>query len=207
MSELYHYGTKGQKWGVRKYQNEDGTLTAEGRKRYLDGGYGTGEKKRLLKSNYRDYKYYNKKYDKLTAKMEAKKAAGKKISGFSKKRAMAYGINANSAGIYSRNLDKWLDREGRANTSSKLAQAPFLAANVGIYGKQMHNMATGGDGSYGLLAAQVATMATQFIAGNEAYKISQMNQGDYKQYKEWGESVTDKAKDLTMSDLKKRGLI
>ena len=27
MNELYHYGVKGQKWGVRRFQNEDGTLT------------------------------------------------------------------------------------------------------------------------------------------------------------------------------------
>lgn len=33
--ELYHYGIKGQKWGVRRWQNEDGSLTPEGRKRYL----------------------------------------------------------------------------------------------------------------------------------------------------------------------------
>lgn len=31
---LAHHGVKGQKWGVRRYQNEDGTLTEEGRKRY-----------------------------------------------------------------------------------------------------------------------------------------------------------------------------
>lgn len=32
-NELYHWGIKGMKWGVRRYQNKDGSLTAEGRKR------------------------------------------------------------------------------------------------------------------------------------------------------------------------------
>lgn len=31
--ELYHHGVKGQKWGVRRYQNADGTLTEAGKKR------------------------------------------------------------------------------------------------------------------------------------------------------------------------------
>lgn len=31
--ELYHHGIKGQKWGVRRYQNSDGTYTAEGKQR------------------------------------------------------------------------------------------------------------------------------------------------------------------------------
>lgn len=32
--ELYHHGIKGQKWGVRRFQNSNGTYTAEGKKRY-----------------------------------------------------------------------------------------------------------------------------------------------------------------------------
>lgn len=33
-SELYHHGVKGMKWGVRRYQNKDGSLTAAGKKRH-----------------------------------------------------------------------------------------------------------------------------------------------------------------------------
>lgn len=32
--ELYHHGIKGQKWGIRRYQNPDGSLTPEGKMRY-----------------------------------------------------------------------------------------------------------------------------------------------------------------------------
>ena len=34
MSDLRHHGIKGQKWGVRRYQNDDGSLTPIGKLRY-----------------------------------------------------------------------------------------------------------------------------------------------------------------------------
>ena len=42
--EIYHHGIPGQKWGVRRFQNPDGSLTSEGRKRYSKGG---GESKSI----------------------------------------------------------------------------------------------------------------------------------------------------------------
>ena len=51
MSEtiLVHHGIKGQKWGVRRYQNEDGSLTATGRKQYDKN---LGERSTLKKRYY-----------------------------------------------------------------------------------------------------------------------------------------------------------
>ena len=34
--QLYHWGIKGQRWGVRRWQNKDGSLTPEGKRRYDD---------------------------------------------------------------------------------------------------------------------------------------------------------------------------
>lgn len=56
---LIHYGIQGQKWGVRRFQNEDGTLTEEGIRRYgrLIDKAGSSEK-------------YKKKLDKFESKID-----------------------------------------------------------------------------------------------------------------------------------------
>ena len=45
--ELYHHGILGQKWGIRRYQNKDGSLTAEGKNRktvFVSGSSKTQDK-------------------------------------------------------------------------------------------------------------------------------------------------------------------
>lgn len=52
--ELYHWGIKGQKWGVRRYQNKDGSLTPAGKQRYdTDGPSNKSKHRQKLEEKYR----------------------------------------------------------------------------------------------------------------------------------------------------------
>lgn len=54
--ELYHYGVKGQKWGVRRYQYTDGSLTPAGKKRYNNNSQSEAAQRisRIMNSKVKD---------------------------------------------------------------------------------------------------------------------------------------------------------
>lgn len=82
---LAHHGIKGQKWGVRRYQNPDGTLTAEGARRYGTQAYKSTTFRKILAPELRtkysfgamQEKHWAKKSKKLNAKKPNSKAAQK----------------------------------------------------------------------------------------------------------------------------------
>lgn len=55
-SSLFHYGVKGQKWGVRRYQNEDGTRTKAGLKLEAQANKRLAKGKDLSSSQKRKFK-------------------------------------------------------------------------------------------------------------------------------------------------------
>ena len=69
--ELYHHGIKGQKWGVRRFQNKDGSLTPAGRRRYDEPNTGrkTSESVTIDGQTFKVYGRNNKQYaDKVARK-------------------------------------------------------------------------------------------------------------------------------------------
>lgn len=86
---LAHHGIKGQRWGIRRYQNEDGSLTELGKKHY---SVDTGGNEKLSKKFTKDVKSMKKALDKTD--VELQKANAKKYDARARKFAKVGGIAA-----------------------------------------------------------------------------------------------------------------
>jgi hypothetical protein len=94
--ELYHWGIKGQKWGIRRYQNKDGSLTPAGKKRYGDDSDSPKQKtthREKLEAKYRQNGM---------SEAQAKAAASKQIH-IEKAVAVTAGMTLAAATAYAAN--------------------------------------------------------------------------------------------------------
>ena len=85
--ELYHFGVKGMKWGVRKYQNEDGSLTSLGKKRDKMLSDRKTAKKHSTTSNMVKAEYSRREFEdtKTRLKLENQKKKSKRQQDLEKK--------------------------------------------------------------------------------------------------------------------------
>lgn len=83
--ELYHYGVLGMKWGIRRYQNKDGSLTSAGKKHYSsDTSTYVGDKKHLKRA--KDAEEISRKISSIKSKGRSTERRDRKIEKLSKAR-------------------------------------------------------------------------------------------------------------------------
>lgn len=152
-SYLQHHGIKGMRWGVRRFENEDGTLTPAGKRRYADDSSGPKKSKhrQKLEAKYRE---------KGMTEKDAEAAAAKRIR-IEKVIGVTAGLTVAAASAYviGKNIKERTDgivKSGTkiqviANDPNKDLERPFYMAYkksdttkyAGLYGNQL-----GADNAY-----------------------------------------------------------
>lgn len=135
--QLMHYGVLGMKWGRRRYQNKDGSLTPAGEKRYAEKGYAED----AYKSNKT---VFGKAYDKYTGahKIAGKIQADVSTKAENRKRANEF--------INSKTTKKTRDAVAKLTTGQAVGRSMLM----GSYGALVYTSLRANNVSKGKAAAQ-----------------------------------------------------
>jgi len=137
-SYLIHYGIQGQKWGVRRFQNEDGTYTSEGlERRYTKEGYKSLKKeyKQAVKNADKEYVKITKESGKNRIQLNKKSQldAIDKVDSFAYKKASELYEKYKNVEIYKAKL------KGKDFDTSKLGIKQYFG-HIGIENEDLFNL-------------------------------------------------------------------
>lgn len=136
--ELYHHGIKGQKWGIRRFRNEDGSLTSAGRSRYNDKYSKRSRSADQSKYGYLGVQRINRSMNEGARLSEARE---KEATRLRKARFMANyvgGISGSAAGMIT-SLRQLYRPESRTTIAARMAYG-YACLNAGSLSGRMAGM-------------------------------------------------------------------
>lgn len=129
MSELYHHGIKGQRWGIRRYQNPDGSLTAAGQKHRekRDAKWTNRHYNSIYKKAYKNSKKELNAYVKqeLNPKYRGQKHGSNYLNEYNRKMAELMTKSASSITAPSGRVVKFVAKRGEMGVHMALADSGY----------------------------------------------------------------------------------